>query len=137
MSAVAAEAGAALRPARLLFVKLIVSDLPAMVAFYEKAFGLEKVRDIAMEGLEEAVMQRPGDARGPSLILYHHTDKRALAMGSAHGPIGFAFPDVDAAFAHAVAAGGTVGREPFNVPGMRIAFVHDPEGHEIEMVQFG
>jgi predicted enzyme related to lactoylglutathione lyase len=121
----------------MVFVKLIVADLPAMTAFYDRAFGLTCVRTIQMEGLEEAVLQRPGDERGPSLILYHHTDKRPLSLGTAHGPIGLAVPDVDAAFAQAVSVGGRPHRQPFDVPGMRIAFVLDPEGHEIELVRFG
>ena len=139
MTTATAETGATteLRPARMVFVKLIVSDLPAMIDFYKGAFGLAHTRSIEMPGLEEAILQRPGDDRGPSLILYHHTDKRALDLGTAHGPIGLAVTDVDAAFRHAVALGGTPHREPFDVPGMRIAFVLDPEGHEIEMVRFG
>lgn len=126
----------ALRPARLVFVKLIAIDLAAMTAFYERAFGLEAVRTIEMEGLKEVVLQRPGDAAGPSLILYHYTDGRPISVGSAHGPVGLAVRDVDAAFAQALAVGASPVREPFEVPGMRVAFVNDPEGHEIELVSF-
>lgn len=125
------------RPARLIFSKLIVRDLPAMIGFYERAFGLTKVRDIEMPGLKEAILQRSADDKGPSLVLYHHTDGRDVVVGTAHGPVGFAVADVDAAYAKAIAEGATSGRAPFNVPGMRIAFVFDPEGHELELVRFG
>ena len=124
------------RPARMLFVKLIVADLPGMIDFFRRAFGLVHIRSIEMPGLEEAILQRSLDDKGPSLILYHHTDGRDVSVGTAHGPVGLAVEDVDRAFAQALAEGAKPHREPFNVPGMRIAFVLTPEGHELELIRF-
>lgn len=126
-----------LRPARMVFVKLIAADLPAMVAFFQQAFGLEHARTIEMPGLQEAVMTRPGDPKAPSLILYRHTDGRSLQLGTAHGPVGLAVEDVDKAYELALSVGARAHRAPFDVPGMRIAFVLTPEGHEIELIRFG
>lgn len=39
----------ALRPARVVFVKLIAVDLDALTGFYQRAFGLEAARTIEME----------------------------------------------------------------------------------------
>lgn len=136
MNDAAVQTSSALRPARMIFVKLVVADLDAMVDFYRRAFGLVATRTIEMDDLKEVILQRSADDKGPSLILYFHKDCRPLAVGSAHGPVGLAVEDVDRAFAQAVAQGAAAVREPFDVPGMRVAFVNDPEGHEIEMVRF-
>lgn len=136
MTDAAVQATAALRPARMIFVKLIVTDLDAMVDFYGRAFGLVAVRTIEMDHLKEVILQRSADDRGPSLILYHDKTCPNLTVGTAHGPIGLAVEDVDRAFEQAVTQGAAPVREPFDVPGMRVAFVNDPEGHEIEMIRF-
>lgn len=118
---------------RLNFFKLVVRDLDAMVAFYRRAFGFEIRNRIDLAGLQEVMLALPEDRF--MLVLYHHTDGREIAIGNAYGPVGFVTRDVDAAMAHAVASGATPGRGPIDMPGMRIGFVDDPEGHEIEMVQ--
>ena len=51
-----------------------------------------------------------------------------------HGPLGLYVRDVDAAYAHAVACGATGDRAPFDIGDMRIAFVSDPEGHQLEFL---
>jgi predicted enzyme related to lactoylglutathione lyase len=43
-------------------------------------------------------------------------------------------PDVDASFARAVAHGASAHIAPYDVAVGRVAFVRDPEGHEIEFV---
>ncbi len=136
MTDAAVSTAAALRPAKMIFVKLVVADLDAMVDFYQRAFGMVATRTIEMDDLKEVILQRSADDKGPSLILYFNKDCRSLTVGSAHGPIGLAVEDVDRAFAHAIVQGAAAVREPFDVPGMRVAFVADPEGHEIEMVRF-
>lgn len=125
-----------LRPARMIFVKLIVSDLDAMIDFYQRAFGLVAVRTIELDNLKEAILQRSADDKGPSLILYFDKNCPNLVVGSSHGPVGLAVEDVDRAFGQAVIQGASPVRTPFDVPGMRVAFVNDPEGHEIEMIRF-
>lgn len=118
---------------KLNFFKLIVSDLEAMVAFYTRTFGFEDTRRIKLPGLEEAMLTLPGERF--TLVLFHHTDGRAVEIGSGHGPVGFLTRDVDAAYAHAIANGATEQTPPREIPGMKLAFVRDPEGHELEMIQ--
>lgn len=137
MSETVTEQGAALRPARMVFMKLIVSDLPAMQDFYFRAFGFVNTQTIEMETLLEVVLQRPDDPKGFSLVLYQHKDGREIVMGNAHGPLGLLVDDVDKAYAHAIAQGAKAHRKPSDNPGTRYAFVLDPEGHEIELVRFG
>ena len=61
---------------------------------------------------------------------------RALSMGDGFGPAGFLTRDCDAAYARALAYGATAHRPPTDMGPMRVAFVLDPEGHEIEMIQY-
>ena len=116
------------------FLKLVVDDLEAMMVFYSKAFGFA-VRDrIDMQEIEEAMLVQPGQTF--NLVLLRWKDGRPLTIGNAHGPIGMTTRNVDQTFAHALANGATAQRQPYDLGIMRIAFVLDPEGHEIELIEF-
>jgi uncharacterized glyoxalase superfamily protein PhnB len=50
--------------------------------------------------------------------------------------LGFKLPDVDAAFAELTARGATAMTPPTTRPwGQRTAYIRDPDGHLIELVQ--
>jgi predicted enzyme related to lactoylglutathione lyase len=119
---------------RFGFVKFVVGDLEAMRSFYERAFGLVVAQTVDLPDIVELILRRPGEEAGFSLILYWPKAGGEVSVGSAHGPIGLYVRDVDAAYAHAVAQGATPHREPWDATGMRVAFVLDPEGREIELV---
>ena len=133
-TATAAPAAVKAPSATFAFVKLIVRDIDAAVTFYERALGLEVGQTIDLPDLTEKVMRKPGAEGGSSVILYAHKDGREITIGNGWGPVGFYVRDADAAFAHAVREGAAPSREPFDIGNMRIAFVHDPEGHEIELI---
>ncbi len=116
------------------FVKLVVSDLDAAAAFWERAFGLTVAQDIDLPDIAEKILRKPGVETGPTIILFHNKDGRALSIGNAWGPVGFYVRDVDAAYAHAVSVGAQPHRPPWDAGAMRVAFVLTPEGHEIELV---
>jgi lactoylglutathione lyase len=118
---------------KLNFFKLVVRDLDAMVDFYAAAFGFEVQNRIKLPGLEEVMLVLPGERF--NLVLYHHTDGRAVEIGNGHGPVGFITRDLDAALAHLLSNGASAGTGPIDLPGMRLAFAHDPEGHELELIQ--
>lgn len=119
---------------RILFTKLIVADLPAAIDFYERAFGFTVRNRIALPGLEEVLI---GLADDPfTLVLYHHTDGRALTAGDTHGPLGLSTRDIQSTWDRAIAAGAVSVRPPEDFPGMRIAFLDDPEGHPLELIQY-
>lgn len=129
------ETAAKAPSATFAFVKLIVADLDGAVDFYARVLGLTVSQTIDLPGLTEKILAKPGQAPGAaSLILYHHKDGRALTPGDTYGPVGFYVRDVDTAYAHAVAAGATPHREPFDAGTLRVAFILDPEGHEIELL---
>lgn len=117
---------------RFGFMKFVVRDLPAMKSFYERAFGLVVAQTIDLPDIMELVMRRPGEEAGFSLILLWNKDGREV--GSGHGPLGLYVRDVDAAYAHAVSQGATAHRAPWDTEAMRVAFVLDPEGRELELI---
>jgi lactoylglutathione lyase len=119
---------------RFGFMKFVVRDLDAMASFYERAFGLVVAQTIDLPDIMELVLRRPGDEAGFSLILYWNKAGGDVVVGTGHGPLGLYVRDVDAAFAHAVAEGATPHREPWDATGMRVAFVLDPEGRELELI---
>lgn len=120
-------------PARLSlgFLKFTVSDLPAMQAFYEKAFGMQVQKHLENPGNTEVILTNP---KGMDLALVRYNDGRKVVLGTANGPIGFYLQDVDSAYKRAMAAGAVSRSPPGGGPGVRVAVVADPEGHEIELL---
>ena len=128
-------AAAAKAPSSLFgFVKVIVRDLPRAIDFYRRVLGLEVSTTFDFPHITEKVMRKPGQTTGPSIVLYLWKDGREITVGNGWGPLGFYVRDVDAAYAHALAEGATPSREPFDAGASRVAFVLDPDGHEIEFI---
>ena len=115
-------------------VKFVVRDLAAMTAFYERALGLVVTRTIDLPAIVEKVMSFPDDRSGLGLVLYYNKDDRPVTVGDGHGPLVFYVRDVDGAYAHTLACGATGERPPFDIGDLRIAFVRDPEGRELEFI---
>jgi catechol 2,3-dioxygenase-like lactoylglutathione lyase family enzyme len=120
-------------PARLSlsFLKFNVSNLPAMQDFYMKAFGMTVQKHLENADNTEVILTNPA---GMDLALVRYNDKRAIALGTANGPIGFYLKDVDGAYKRAMAAGAVSRSAPGGGGGVRVAIVADPEGHEIELL---
>ena len=118
---------------RVSFLKFTVSNLPAMQAFYEKAFGMTQQKRLDNPGSTEVILTSatPG---GADLALVFYKDGRKVALGNANGPIGFYLQDVDGVYARAMAAGATSRSAPRAGGGARVAIVEDPEGHDIELL---
>ncbi|MBV8537839.1 MAG: VOC family protein [Alphaproteobacteria bacterium] len=116
----------------LSFVRLNVSDMPRIVAFYEKAFGMTEQRRMDNGGNQEVILSTPG---GLDLALQHFKDNRKLTLGDAYGEIGFYIQDVDAAYKRAIDAGAVSKVAPGGGGGLRVAIVLDPEGHAIELLR--
>jgi lactoylglutathione lyase len=116
------------------FVKLVVRELEPMLDFYGRVLGLVAAQTVDTPEMTEKILRKPGQETGAGLILYRHKDGREITLGNAYGPVGFYVRDVDAAYAHAVAQGATGQRPPWDSGALRVAFVLDPEGREIELV---
>lgn len=119
-----------------LFTKIMVDDLAAAEGFYTVVLGLEVlVRVTRDDGTpQEIVFIVPGTENDSRLII-----ERRNGPGQANGEttvLGFAVDDVDATVASAIAAGGALMHPPQDneAHGIRIAFLTDPEGHVIELI---
>jgi len=122
--------------ARLSFFKVMVRDLGAATEFYSRAFGLVPAQTVETDTIAEVILGRGEGGRETSLVLCRYKDGRALRSGDLHGPMGFQVSDVDAVYAHAVAQGAVSLRPPYTFGNSRVAFVADPDGHEIELLRF-
>jgi catechol 2,3-dioxygenase-like lactoylglutathione lyase family enzyme len=112
----------------LSHVALAVTDLDRTLAFYRSVFGVkEYFRD-------ETTVQVLGP--GPFDVLAF--EKRPTGAGAPGGIIHFGFrltraEDIDIAVAAVENAGGTLSSRGEFAPGLPYAFVHDPDGYEIEI----
>ncbi|KQW47245.1 hypothetical protein ASC77_12220 [Nocardioides sp. Root1257] len=129
---------------RLDHVGLNVADLDAMCAWYctsldlaiEFEFALDQVdfRGAMLrssEGHRIELLCRTGN--GPGLQAANPVEA-ALTRGFGH--VAFDVPDVDAAYDGLLAAGATdrMSPRPSPEPGVRMAYVADPEGNLVELL---
>jgi lactoylglutathione lyase len=122
--------------ATFAFVKISVCDLPRALDFYQRALGLAVSKRLDFRSFAEVILRTAGVEAGPSIVLYHDktTAEPPLAMGEGWGPLGFQVADVDKAYETALGLGATSVRPPYEVVGVRVAFLNDPEGHQIELL---
>uniref|UniRef100_UPI002455644F VOC family protein n=1 Tax=Nocardia farcinica TaxID=37329 RepID=UPI002455644F len=136
--AAASTKGTPVRCPRYAFTKILVDDLAAQFAFYSSVFGrVERTRyefDDRADPLAEIIMTSP-DGTEQSLVLLHYKNRPAPAPGSA--VIGFEVSGLDEVVRRAEEAGATVSEPPTTMTdiGIRVAFVHDPEGHLLELFE--
>lgn len=129
---------------RLDHIGLTVADLPAMTRWYADALAMSVELEFALEHVDfRGVMLRSPD--GHRIELLHRPGNRpglqasdpveaALTCGFGH--IAFDVPDVDAAYGALLAAGATdrMSPRPSPEPGVRMAYVADPEGNLVELL---
>jgi predicted enzyme related to lactoylglutathione lyase len=118
---------------RFNFIKLPVAALDAQAAFYTQAFGFAEQQRFENDDFEEAILtQEEGGLMLCLMRLKRPSERAAQTIGV----LGFVTEDIDRAITDAIDAGATLKRDVFEIPGTKIALVDDPEGHEIEFVQF-
>lgn len=130
---------------RLDHAGLCVGDLDAAVAFYAEAFGFEVefAFELGVEGIRGVMLtldpsgrlelfERPGSAPN----LQPETPVTALATRG-YGHVALSAADVDPLFTRALAQGASAKVEPSPSPepGVRFAFLADPEGNLVELVE--
>ena len=112
----------------LTHVALAVRDPARSLAFYERVFGVRAY----VNGPDEVQVLGPG----PHDVLAFVRDAKFVGVEGAIRHIGFRLvdpADIDAAVAAVLDAGGTLLRRGEFAAGYPYAFVHDPDGHEIEI----
>jgi lactoylglutathione lyase len=133
--------------ARLDHVGLAVADLGAAAAWYCDVFGLVPELSLRVDAIDLSIemlihpafgyrvelLHRPGS--GPGAEPKSATPAEA-ARREGYGHMAFHVPDLDGAYDHAVARGARPVMSPCPAPepGVRMAFVADPEGNLIELL---
>jgi lactoylglutathione lyase len=128
---------------RILHTMLRVGDLERSIAFYTEVLGMALVRrtDRPEQKYTLAFMGFPDDPHGPEIELTYNYGVERYDVGTGYGHIAVAVPDAAAACAAARAAapkhGGKVTREAGPVKGGTsvIAFLEDPDGYKIELIE--
>ena len=126
---------------KLLHTMVRVGDLPRAIDFYTNVLGMKLLRSIDVPAHRYKlafVGYGAGNADGSAEIeLTYNYDVSAYDQGSAFGHFAIGVPDVAVTCAQVRAAGGTVTREPGPVKGGTtvIAFVQDPDGYKIELIE--
>ena len=125
----------------ILHTMLRVGDLTRSIHFYTNILGMNLLRtterpeqkySLAFVGFGK------GNADGQAEIeLTYNYGVESYDLGTAYGHIAIAVPDAYAACKKIKAAGGNVSREAGPVMGgdTIIAFVTDPDGYKIELIQ--
>lgn len=125
---------------RFLHTMLRVGNLQRSIDFYTNVIGMQLLRtsenpeykySLAFLGFEG------GNPDQAEIELTYNWGTESYDMGTAYGHIALGVPDAYAACEKIKAAGGDVTREAGPVKGGStvIAFVTDPDGYKIELIQ--
>jgi lactoylglutathione lyase len=112
-----------------------VTDLDRTVALYE-ALGLECTSRTEIDHAFEAIVEHPG--KGSKMQLAQQKDQSGpIEMGTAMWKLYVNTDDIDAVYQAALDAGATTVSAPQRLERwpVTIAFVADPDGYQIELVQ--
>ncbi len=124
---------------RILHTMLRVGDLDRSVKFYTEVLGMKLLR----------TTDRPDQKYSLAFVGYDDEDQTAVLeltynygveryeLGTAYGHVALAVPDAARACEEVKKRGGKVTREAGPVKGGTtvIAFVEDPDGYKIELIQ--
>jgi lactoylglutathione lyase len=124
---------------RLLHTMLRVGDLDRSIAFYTEVLGMRLLRrqDFPEGRFTLAFVGYQPESEGAVIELTHNWDVTAYESGNAFGHLAIGVADAIAACERIRAAGGKIVREagPMKHGSTVIAFVEDPDGYKIELIQ--
>lgn len=126
---------------QLLHTMLRVGNLDRSIEFYTKVMGMNLLRrterpeqkySLAFVGYEQGNISNQAEIE----LTYNHGFD-AYELGTAYGHIALGVKDLYKTCEDIRVAGGTITREPGPVQGGNtlIAFVQDPDGYKIELIQ--
>ena len=124
---------------RILHTMLRVGDLQRSIDFYTGVLGMQLLRrsDNPAHKYTLAFVGYDDEATGAVLELTYNCGVDKYDVGSGFGHVALAVDDAAAACAAIRAKGGKVTREAGPVKGGTtvIAFVEDPDGYKIELIE--
>ncbi len=124
---------------RILHTMLRVGDLQRSVNFYTNVMGMQLLRttDRPEQKYSLAFVGYGDEASGAVVELTYNYGVESYDIGAGFGHLAIAVPNAAAACEAVRAAGGNVTREAGPVKGGNtvIAFVQDPDGYKIELIE--
>jgi lactoylglutathione lyase len=118
---------------------LRVGDLQRSIDFYTRVLGMKLLRTTERpeQKYSLAFVGYGANPEHAEIELTYNYGTTQYEMGTAYGHVALGMPDIYAACDKIRAAGGNVTREPGPVKGgdTVIAFVTDPDGYKIELIQ--
>jgi lactoylglutathione lyase len=130
---------------RLLHTMLRVGNLQRSIDFYTQVMGMSLIRTTDRPE-QKYTLAFLGYGRNPEhaeLELTYNHGVESYEMGTAYGHIAIGVDDIDGTCNkvrdQAAALGGGITREPGPVKGgsTLIAFITDPDGYKVELIQHG
>jgi len=126
---------------RILHTMLRVNDLNESIDFYSNLFGMKVLRKKDYpEGKFSLAFIGYGDEKNESVIeLTYNWDKKKYQQGDAFGHIAIEVDDVHQTCEQIKSKGGNIIREAGPMMGSELilAFIEDPSGYKIELIQKG
>ncbi len=124
---------------RILHTMLRVGNLDRSLAFYTEVLGMRELRrqDYPTGRFTLAFVGYAPESEGAVLELTHNWDTPSYEVGSGFGHVAIEVADAYAACEQIKERGGKVVRDagPMQHGTTVIAFVEDPDGYKIELIQ--
>ncbi|MCC7082918.1 MAG: lactoylglutathione lyase [Burkholderiales bacterium] len=124
---------------RILHTMIRVGDLERSIDFYCKVLGMQLLRrrDYPDGRFTNVFVGYDDEARAAVLELTHNWDTKSYDMGNGYGHVAIEVDDAYRACEDVTRRGGKVTRPagPMKHGTTVIAFVEDPDGYKIELVQ--
>jgi lactoylglutathione lyase len=124
---------------RILHTMIRVGDLDRSIAFYTDVLGMKLLRrkDYPEGRFTNVFVGYEDESKAAVLELTHNWDTKSYDLGSGYGHVAIAVDDAYKACEDVKKRGGKVTREagPMKHGTTVIAFVEDPDGYKIELIQ--
>ena len=124
---------------RMLHTMLRVGDLERSVAFYTDVLGMQLLRrkDYASGRFTLAFLGYGDEKDHTVLELTHNWDTERYDLGDGYGHIALGVQDIQATCAGIADRGGRLVREPGPMKhgSTLIAFLEDPDGYKVELIE--
>jgi lactoylglutathione lyase len=122
---------------RLLHTMIRVSDLERSVRFYTDVLGLREQRRKVLEKADATLVFLGDEAGHHAIELTYNHDGRRYELGNQFGHFALGVADLEATRKELGERGVEFSRGPYRVSegGSMIAFIRDPDGIEIELIE--
>jgi lactoylglutathione lyase len=124
---------------RILHIMIRVGNLERSLAFYTEVLGMQLLgrRDYPDGRFTLAFVGFGPESEQAAIELTHNWDTAGYELGGGFGHVAIEVPDAAAACAAIKKLGGVVSREagPMKHGTTVIAFVQDPDGYTIELIE--